>query len=147
MKPLLAALLLLPALAYAQASPITVEQVWSRAAPAGRTGVLYLTVTDSGAPDRLVAVSSPVAEQAELHETTMVNGVMQMRPVDAVPVAPGQPATLAPGGYHVMLLRLKQALNEGDSFPVTLSFEHAGTVSATASVAKAGASAAPMKMP
>jgi len=42
-----------------------------------------------------------------------------MRPVAALPVQPGNPVTLAPGGYHIMLMGLKQQLKQGDSFPVT----------------------------
>jgi copper(I)-binding protein len=143
---LIASLVLLPAAAFAQNAGITVDHVWSRAAAAGRTGAVYLTVTDTGAPDRLTGVSSPVANKVELHETQNVNGVMQMRPVDALPVAPGKPVTLAPGGYHIMMIGLKQPLKEGDTFPVTLTFEHAGPVTATATVARAGATSAAMPM-
>ena len=125
--------------ASAETGPITVEQVWSRAAAPGRVGVLYMTITDAGAADRLVAVETPVAERAELHESLSEGGVMKMRPVEAMPVAPDHPLTLMPGGYHVMLLGLRQALREGDSFPVTLRFAGAGPVSAVAHVAKAGA--------
>ena len=57
-----------------------------------------------------------------------------MRAVPELPVAPGEPVTLAPGGYHIMLVGLKQALKEGDSFPVTLRFEHAGELSTTVAV-------------
>jgi copper(I)-binding protein len=46
--------------------------------------------------------------------------------------------TLAPGGFHIMLLGLKQRLKEGDSFPVTLSFEHSGQVTATVTVRRMG---------
>jgi periplasmic copper chaperone A len=133
------AALLLPTLAFAQSGPIKVERVWSRAAPGGGVGVLFMSVTDSGPADRLTGVSTSVAERAELHETMNEDGVMKMRPVGGIPVSPEKPLTLAPGGYHVMLMRLKQPLREGDSFPVTLSFEKAGTVAANATVAKAGA--------
>ena len=51
----------------------------------------------------------------------------------------GEPVTLAPGGYHIMLMGLKQTLKQGDSFPVTLGFAKAGQVTATATVEKAGA--------
>ena len=64
---------------------------------------------------------------------------MKMRPVASLTVEPGKPVTLAPGGYHIMLTGLKQALKQGDSFPVTLSFAKAGQVTATATVEKAGA--------
>ena len=64
---------------------------------------------------------------------------MKMRPVASLTIEPGKPVTLAPGGYHIMLMSLKQALNQGDSFPVTLNFAKAGQVTATAMVEKAGA--------
>lgn len=136
---LLFVVLMLPSAVAAQSGPIEVQQVWSRAAPQGHTGALYLTVTDKGAADRLIGVETPVADRAELHESKMENGVMTMRPVDSLPVAPGKPLTLKPGGLHVMLMGLNRNLNEGDRFPVTLRFANAGTIEATAMVSKAGA--------
>jgi periplasmic copper chaperone A len=133
-------LTLLPAVALADPAGIQVDHVWSRAMPAGATGVVYLTVTDHGAPDTLTAVASPVAASAELHETINDNGVMKMRSVASLPVAPGKPIKLTPGGYHVMLKGLKQALVAGTSFPVTLTFAKAGTITTTAMVQAAGAS-------
>ena len=127
------------ALADSGAPSIRVEQAWSRAAAQGRVGVLYATVTDSGAPDRLVGIDSPVADRAELHESMGEGGVMRMRPVDGIDVAPGKPIVLKPGGYHAMLIGLHRALREGDSFAVTLHFAMAGAVEATALVTKAGA--------
>jgi copper(I)-binding protein len=127
----------------AQQSDIRIDHAWSRAAMAGRIGVVYLTITDTGLADQLIGVSSPVAEKAELHESFSDKGVMKMRPVAALPVAKGQPVTLSPGGYHIMLVHLKQALKEGDVVPLTLTFEKAGAVSTTATVAKAGAAAMP----
>ena len=129
---------LLPVAALAQ-SGLAVEHVWSRAAPQGGVGVLFMTVTDDGPPDRLVGVSTPVAERSELHESMNDNGVMKMRAADKLPVAPGKPLVLAPGGYHVMLMGLKRPLREGERFPVTLTFEKAGAVTTEAIVAKAGA--------
>ena len=70
-------------------------------------------------------VRSPVAGAAEIHESTMKDNVMRMRKVDAVPVAAGRGTELKPGGYHVMLLRLKQQLKEGERVPLTLIFEDA----------------------
>jgi periplasmic copper chaperone A len=131
-------ILLLPVGALAQ-SGLAVEHVWSRAAPQGGVGVLFMTVTDAGPPDRLLGVSTPVADRAELHESMNDNGVMKMRPTDKLPVSPGKPLVLAPGGYHVMLMGLKRALREGERFPVTLTFEKAGAVTIEALVARAGA--------
>jgi periplasmic copper chaperone A len=113
---------------------LTVVNPWARPAAQGQVGVVYLTVTDTGAPDRLVGVRTPVSDDAQLHESMQDNGVMKMRPVAGVPVAPGQPLVLAPGGYHIMLINLKQPLKQGDTVPVTLVFEKAGAVSANAAV-------------
>jgi copper(I)-binding protein len=98
-----------------------------------------MTITDKGVPDSLTAVSTPVAASAKIHESKMVDGVMQMRPVEAVPVTPGAAVKFAPGGYHVMLEGLKQPLKKGDHFPVTLTFAQAGPVTVTADVQSLGA--------
>ena len=127
----------------AQQSGIQIDQVWSRAAMAGHDGAVYLTITDTGLPDTLTGVTTPVAAMAGLHQSTEDNGVTKMRPVASLPIEPGKPVTLAPGGYHIMLMDLKRPLKEGDSFPVTLSFAKAGQVTATATVTRAGAAAMP----
>ena len=93
---LAAILLAIPVRAVAQQNGIRVENAWSRAAMAGRTGVVYLTITDTGAPDRLTGASSPVAASADLHESFTDHGIAKMRSVAALPVEPGQPVTLAP---------------------------------------------------
>jgi copper(I)-binding protein len=141
---LAAFLLLLPATAFADTSMIKVEQVWSRAAMAGHEGVAYMTITNSGPADSLTGVSTPVAAMADLHHTINDNGVMKMRPVQSLPIDTGKPVTLAPNGYHIMLMNLKKALKEGDSFPITLTFQKAGKITATAIVEKAGAASGPV---
>jgi len=134
--------------AVAQAPTVEVDQAWARATPGGaKTAALYMTLVNKGsADDRLVSVSTPVAGKAEVHNTTTENGVMQMRPVEALEVKPGTPTVLKPGGYHIMLMDLKGPLVVGHSFSVTLTFEKAGKVAATAKVEKVGAMA-PGSMP
>lgn len=144
-RTLLAALLVYPVAAVAQPVSIRLDDAWSRAAMAGRIGVVYLTITAIGAPDTLLGASTPVAARAELHESIDDQGVMKMRPVASLPVEPGQPLVFDPGHYHIMLVELVHALKEGDNFPITLRFAKAGAVTATVSVQKAGA--AEMKMP
>jgi copper(I)-binding protein len=123
-----------PVVALAAQNGIDIEDAWSRVAMQGATGVVYLTITDNGPPDRLMSITAPIAAKAELHESFTEQGVSKMRPVDGLAVAPGKATALAPGGYHIMLMGLKQPLKEGDSFPVTLSFEHSGPVTATVAV-------------
>jgi hypothetical protein len=66
-------------------------------------------------------------------------GMMKMRPVPGLSVAPGKPVKLAPGGYHIMLMGLKAPLKQGDSFPLTLRFEHAAPMTVTVNVEAIGA--------
>jgi periplasmic copper chaperone A len=136
---LAAALIAIPLAASADEASIQIGHVWSRAAMAGHEGVVYRTITGTGTQDTLTGVTTPVAAKAELHQSVDDHGVIKMRPVVALRIEPGKPVTLAPGGYHIMLMDLKQPLKRGDSFPVTLSFAKAGQVTATATVAKAGA--------
>ncbi len=120
--------------AHAQPAPLSVQDVWARPAAQGRVGVLYMRIEDRGAADRLTAVQTDAAKTAELHENVHEGNVMKMRPVAGVPVPAGGAVALAPGGYHVMLMGLTRPLAPGDTFPVTLTFERAGTVQTTATV-------------
>ena len=62
------------------------------------------------------------------------NGVMKMRPVEAIELAPGSEVELAPGGNHIMLMGLAAPLQEATTFPLTLRFEHAGEVTVEVAV-------------
>ena len=62
------------------------------------------------------------------------HGGMEMRPVDRITIPADGTRILKPGGYHIMLIDLARALRVGDTFPVTLRFERAGTVKVTAEV-------------
>src|SRR5262249_42607670 len=113
--------------AIAQTNQPEVTNAWARATPGkAENGAAYLTL-QSPTADRLVSVSTPVAKKAELHTMSMSGGIMQMRPLDGIDVPAGQPVTLKPGGEHVMLLGLGHPLQEGQSFPLTLTFEKGGT--------------------
>ena len=127
--------------AWADANGIKVEDAWARATPgAAKSAAIYLTITNNGtAADTLEAVSSPAAEHAGLHEDKMANGVMQMRPVKNLTIEPGKSVVLEPSTYHIMLTGLKAPLKEGQTVPLTLTFDHAGQQQVTAAVAKVGA--------
>jgi copper(I)-binding protein len=130
--------LLAPFVASAQQGAIEVTNAWSRPAIAGHTGVVYATITNTGAPDRLSRLNSPVAAKSSLHQSYNDNGIMKMRPVSGLPVQAGQPAKLEPGGYHVMLEGLKQSLKPGDTFPLTLTFDKAGSITTAVTVQRMG---------
>lgn len=132
-------LCLLASAAAAQSGGLEIKGVWARATPGrAQTGAAYLTIV-SPAPDRLLEVSSPVAEKAELHQTTMAGTVMRMRPVPQLDIPAGEPVTLKPGGLHIMLEGLKQPLHEGGSFPLDLTFAKAGKREVTVTVERPGA--------
>jgi len=104
---------------------------WSRATPGqARTGAGYMTITNTGtAADRLVKAETPVSGTVELHLMAVKDGVMTMREVEGgIEIPAGETVTLAPGGLHVMMMGLKSKLVEGETFPLTLTFEKAGTV-------------------
>lgn len=89
---------------------------------------VYFDVEVAG-DDVLLAVSTSVAALAELHETVMDSGAMTMGEADGgVALAAGEPVRFEPGGYHVMLVGLAQPLDVGETFTLTLDFEHAGSV-------------------
>jgi periplasmic copper chaperone A len=125
-----------------KAGDLTISQGWARATPRGaKVGGGYLTIQNGGsAPDRLVSASTDVAGKVEIHEMTMSNGVMKMRPLEkGLTVEPGKTVKLAPGGYHLMLMDLKNPLKQGEKVPVTLDFEKAGKVGVSLDVEGVGA--------
>lgn len=123
---------------------LQVRSAWARATPPGvQVGAVYLTIHNAGAADRLVKVTTEASEKAELHQTLMEDGQMQMRPIEILEVPQGGEAVFQPGGMHLMLIGLKQPLREGAAVPLTLTFERAGTIQIQARVAAIGAPAAP----
>lgn len=139
-------LLATPALA--QAPTIQAKDAWARAtASTAKVGGVFMTLTATGAPDKVVSAASPVAEKVELHETVQDGTVMRMRPVVTLDVAPGTPTVLKPGSYHVMLIDLKKPLAKGEIVPITLQVEGRDkkieTVEVKAEVRELTAGAAP----
>lgn len=72
---------------------------------------------------RLVEIRSPAADTVEIHQMSMANNIMRMRAVPELELPAGKAVDLKPGGYHIMLINLKQQVKDGDLVPVTLVFE------------------------
>jgi hypothetical protein len=100
----------------------------------------YFSIENAGtSADRLVAAASPAAKSTELHNMAMEGNVMRMREVPAIEIAPSAKIVMRPGGgYHIMLVGLKQPLKAGDKFPLTLTFEKAGKIDVSVEVAASG---------
>jgi copper(I)-binding protein len=109
---------------------LKIDQPFARATPPGaKTGGVFFTVENRGdIGDTLIRASSPIAGAIELHQMAVDAGIMKMRAIPAVEVKPGGKLELKPGGYHLMLFDLKQPLQKGDKFPLTLTFARAGAL-------------------
>ena len=129
-----------------KAGALTIETPWLRATPGGaKVAGGYLRVTNTGSEaDRLLSVTSAASGKGEVHEMSSEGGVMKMREVvGGLAIAPGKTVELKPGGFHLMLMDLKQPLKEGETVPVTLVFAVAGKVEVPFPVSAAGARTAP----
>lgn len=123
---------------------LNIDHPWSRATVAGiPNGVAYFGLKNTGdQDDRLVSASTPVADRAELHNHVVDGEVVRMRHVDNIEIPAGGSVALEPSGLHVMLMGLKQPLKEGETFELTLEFEHAGTTTVDVMVQGMGKSKA-----
>jgi len=117
-----AAVLSLAATATASAQT-TVKDAWVRGTVAQQKASGAFMHITSASGGMLVSVSSPVAGVAEIHEMAMDGNVMRMRAVPMLELPAGKAVELKPGGYHVMLLDLKQQLRNGDTVPLSLVVE------------------------
>ncbi len=125
---------------------LVVVSPWTRATPGGaKIAGGYLKVTNNGkSPDRLVSAASAGADRVEIHEMSMTEGVMKMRPLtDGLIIKPGETVELKPGGFHMMFMDIKQPLRQGDTLKATLQFEKAGTLDVSFSVNALGATGEP----
>ena len=109
----------------AQAQAIDIKDAWVRSTVPGQMGTgAFMTIT-AKAGAQLVGVSSPVAGVGEVHEMKMEGDVMTMRVMPALDLPAGKTVALKPGGYHLMLMDLKQPLLKDSKVPLTLTFKDA----------------------
>jgi len=127
---------------------LTVSGVWARAS-AGRAaaGAAFMTIANSGtADDRLIAAAADVSKVVELHTHIKDGEIMRMRQVEAIAVPGDETTVLQPGGLHVMFIGLHDPLREGQTFPLSLTFEQAGTLTVSVTVKGVGAMGSGMGM-
>lgn len=140
------------AMAIAAFTPLGVSQARAQTVEAGDLMIIHPTArpnlpnrptaayvaiaNDGAAADRLIAIGSPAFDSAEIHVSSMVGGVMTMKPVEAIDLPAGDTVELATGGYHIMLFGAKQLFRPGDTFPLVLTFEKAGEIAIEVMVEK-----------
>ena len=134
-------LMLASAVQPAAAQDISIRQAWSRATPKGaQVAGGYLTIDHGAVPDLLISAASTVAAKVEIHEMTMLDGIMMMRSADdGLAIPPGASVTLAPGGNHLMFIGINAPFNEGEHIAAVLMFEKAGKIDVTFDVGNVGA--------
>ena len=99
-------------------------------APGQTSAAVYLTIANNGAvADQLTKIESTAAASADLHTMSMAGGMMKMRAVDGLALAPASTVAMAAGdGYHIMLTGLRQPLVAGQTIALILTFKKAGVV-------------------
>ena len=141
---------MMAATAFAQFRPPQVEGAWVRSAVPGQQGTGAFMKLTANEPMQLVSVSTPLAGVAELHEMKMEGDVMRMRAIGKLDLPAGRTVELKPGGYHLMLMDLKQPLVLGSTVPLSLVLRDSKGVESKLELsvpvrvaAPAGAAAAP----
>lgn len=121
-------------------STLVIADAWAMASPRGvKVAAGYFTVANGGTEnDKLVSASTPRAARTEIHEITQEKGVAKMRPIAGVDVPPGGSATLSESGLHIMFMDVDTPFTEGETIPVQLTFEKAGTIEVTMRAKRGG---------
>lgn len=104
---------------------VEVSKPWARATIDGQTTAGVYMSLRAREELKLVKVSSPLAQSAELHSTVKDGNTARMRAVPDFLLKNDEPFVLKPGGYHMMLIGLKHALKTGEVVPLTLTFARA----------------------
>ncbi|MCL5738555.1 MAG: copper chaperone PCu(A)C [Bacteroidetes bacterium] len=96
----------------------------------------FKIVNTSDKPDTLYGVKADFAEMAQLHESFRNDGMVGMKQVRFVIVPAKSSFEFKPGGYHVMLMNVKEDLKVGKKVTLRLLFKHGGTVKVAVPVRK-----------
>ena len=129
-----------------KASTILIGHPHARATVSGQpTGGGYMSITNSGAADKLLSASAAVSTSVELHSMKMEGSMMRMRRLDALVLPAASTVVLEPGGLHLMFVGLKAPLKAGESFPLKLRLEKAGEVEVQVKIEAAGSTREPHK--
>jgi copper(I)-binding protein len=115
-------------------STLVIADAWALPSPRGtKVAAGFFTVANGGSEsDRLIGATSARAGRMEVHEIASDGGVVKMRQLSAgFEVPSGGSAMLKEDGVHLMFLDVDTPFTEGETIPVALSFEKAGTIEVT----------------
>jgi copper(I)-binding protein len=134
MKPhallfLVTGLLLTGAAQATQADHVRASHAWLRVLPGELPAGAYVTLENSGdRPATLKGASSDAYADVMLHQSSSEGGMSRMAMIDAVIVPAHGNATLAPAGYHLMLMKPTHPVQPGDSVRLNLKFADGSTL-------------------
>ena len=109
---------------------LNIQDAWVRPARAGENGAAYFVITNgTTADDTLLSITSEIASATEVHMSMGdANGVMSMQMQESVTLTARDKVEFKPGGLHVMFVNLTRDLKVGDTIPLVLNFENAGSL-------------------
>ena len=139
------ALLLVPPPAIGQA--VTFD-AWARAtAPGATTGAIYGWLENvSDEPLHLQSAHFDGAGHVMLHRTLERQGIMRMIHAE-IELAPGETVGLAPGGLHIMLMRLAEPLVQSCTYSVMLEWSNGSRTEHSVVTGSFGQSKKPQHQP
>ena len=124
--------------ALAGESALRIDDPYVRLVPSGTTTTgAFMTIHNASSAERkLVKATSPISDKVQLHTHMNENGVMKMREVPRIEIKAHGQTELKPGSFHVMLIDLKEPLQEGGTVPITLEFDDGSTYRVLAPIRK-----------
>jgi copper(I)-binding protein len=112
---------------------IKINDPWMRPSSEKMATALYFIIENkSEKADTLFQVDSDLAERVEIHETYSEGEMVGMRKVNMIVIEGKSSFELKPGAHHIMLMKLKKNINDGDKGEFVLHFKQAGEIKITA---------------
>ena len=131
------AILILLLLFFPPEDKIKIKDAWMRPSSEKMASALYFTIENTGeTADTLVKVDSDIAERVEMHETYAEGEMMGMRKVDMIVIDRNSSFELIPGAHHIMLMKLKKDIKDGDEDEFILHFKQARKIKINATAKK-----------
>ncbi|MCH7723123.1 MAG: copper chaperone PCu(A)C [Bacteroidetes bacterium] len=114
---------------YSQGNILQVKNQWLRPGAKGMGTALYFEVENpTDKPDTLYKITSDISSMIQLHETYAKDELMGMREVGEFVIEPESSLELKPGGYHIMVMKLKRDIKKSDEIEFKLHFKNAGSI-------------------
>lgn len=114
--------LLIANTSYAKDSLIISDSRIPEAPPGAQVMAGYMTIKNPSAQAiDITSVSSPMFDSVEIHLSKEVGGVAKMLPQQSLSIPANGTLTLQAGSYHLMLIKPKQPLQNGDKVLIEFS--------------------------